>query len=106
MLQRCWLLILCLLASSLIATATVHAGESSGAAQISCGGITHTDNDTGDADKGAPHHHAACHGHNVTAAPNVATLSLILVSRAAPHASQSVRLARHVVDPALRPPRG
>jgi hypothetical protein len=109
MLRRGWFLILCLLASSLVATATVHARESSAAAEISCAGVTHSENDPGeapgDADKGAPHHHPACHGHNVTAASTVAAFSPMTMSRATPLASLAVRLTRRTIDPALRPPR-
>jgi hypothetical protein len=109
MLRHGWLLILCLLASSLVATAAVHAGESSGAAEMSCGGITHTENDTdpapGDGDQGAPHHHAACHGHNVSAPLAALTIAPILVSRSMPRASPPVRLARRTIDPALKPPK-
>ena len=105
MFRRSWILILCLLASSLIATATVHARETSGAVDISCSGVTHSENDTGeDGDQDAPHHHAACHGHNVTATPAVPTLAAVLASRTVPSASQPMRLARRTVDPALRPP--
>lgn len=110
MFRRGWLLILCLLASSLVATAAVHAGESGGRVEISCGGVTHSDDDGGTApsngEQGTLHHHAACHGHNVTvAAPTAPVLAPVMASRATPSASQPVRLARRTIDPALKPPK-
>lgn len=109
MFRRGWLLILCLLASSLVATASVCANETSGAATISCGGLadTHEDADQSqsDAEKGAPHNHAVCHGHGVTVVLPVAALAPVAVSPSAPSPSQPVRLARRTIDPALKPPK-
>ena len=109
MIRRGWLLILCLLASSLVATGTVCASENGNPAAISCGGVTHADNDgdqvPSDSDKGAPHHHAACHGHSVTATPTSPSLSPIVVARVIPSGSYLARLARSTIDPALEPPK-
>lgn len=109
MFRRGWLLILCLLASSLVATATVHAGEASAAAEISCGGVTHSEDDVdaapGNDEPGRPHHHAACHGHNVTAPMSDAALAPMLPARAVPNEAPPARLARRTIDPALKPPK-
>lgn len=109
MFRRGWLLILCLLASSLIATGPVCASDAGAAAAISCGGISDAHDDAvqspGDDDQGTLHHHAACHGHNITVAFAVPTLSPILLTRAAPSPAQPVRLARRTIDPALKPPK-
>ena len=109
MFRRGWLLILCLLASSLVATASVCANETSGAATISCGGIADAHHDAdqspGEAETGAPHNHAVCHGHGVTVVLPVAALAPVMIARTAPRASPPVRLARRTIDPALKPPK-
>ena len=107
MFRRGWLLILCLLASSLVATASVCANETSSTATISCGGVDAHDADQvpSDSDKGAPHDHAVCHGHGVTIVLPVAALAPVAVSRAEPSPSQPVRLVRRTIDPALKPPK-
>lgn len=109
MFGRGWLLILCLLASSLIATASVCANEASSTATISCSGATDAHDDAGQSpgnnEEGTPHNHAVCHGHGVTVVLPVPALAPVMVSRAAPRASQPVRLARRTIDPALKPPK-
>lgn len=104
---RGWLPIFFLLVWSLGATATVHAAESGAAAELSCGGITHDEPDTGQtgSEQGLPHYHATCHGHNVTASPTVLALAPVMASHTTPFPSQPVRLARRTIDPALKPPK-
>ena len=110
MLRAVWLLILSLLAASLVATATVHAQESYGSAELSCSGEVHSEGDgdqaPADADQPVPHHHGACHGHGLTAPAASPALPIVTAARDAPDASTSARLARHLVAPALKPPRG
>jgi hypothetical protein len=109
MLRRAWLLLLCLIASSLVATATTHAQESYSAAEISCGGAPHAEGDAdqlpADGDQPVPHHHGTCHGHNLTATSASASLSPMTIVREAPDASGASRLARRTIDPAIEPPR-
>jgi len=106
MFRRGWILIVCLLASSLVATASVCANETNSTATISCGGVdAHDDSGPAPSDTGAPHNHAVCHGHGVTVVLPVAALAPILLSRTAPSAPQPMRLARRTVDPALKPPK-
>lgn len=109
MFRNGWLLILCLLTSSLIATGSVCAGEASPVSMISCGGVDtgnlDADHVPGDEDKGAPHAHTACHGHSVSAPLAEASLAPLIVIRAEPRAAPSERLARRTIDPALKPPK-
>jgi hypothetical protein len=108
MLRRFWLLTLCLLASSLMATATVHAQERFGTVETCCGGAACADRDAdplpADGDQPAPDHHGSCHGHNLTAEVATPALAPSLAAGEPPAAARAVRLARRTVDPALRPP--
>lgn len=57
-----------------------------------------------DADKGYPHHHAACHDHQV-AAPVESRDGICVADRRAAFASHKAPIWRaHQSDPALRPP--
>ncbi|KQN89977.1 hypothetical protein ASE95_14695 [Sphingomonas sp. Leaf231] len=57
-----------------------------------------------DADKSYPHHHAACHGHQV-ATPAEASVTVALTYRWTEFASHKAPLwLAHQSDPALRPP--
>jgi hypothetical protein len=105
MFRRGWLLILCLLVSSLVASGTVCASENGAASTVSCGATNDAGHVPGDEDKGAPHQHAACHGHSVTATFDGPVLSPVLAVSAAPSASQPERLTRRTIDPALEPPK-
>ncbi len=109
MFRHAWFLVLCLLASSLVATATLHARESDGVAEISCSGAVHVDGDAdqvpADGDENVPHHHGTCHGHNLTAPVASPALLALTTARDAPRAAAMSRLARRTIDPALRPPR-
>ena len=109
MLRRAWVLLLCLLASSLMATATVHAQEGYGAAPASCEGAVHVEGDAdqvpADGDQPFPHHHATCHGHGLSA-PTASPAFLLVTNRGErPSASGTSRLAKRMTDPALEPPR-
>lgn len=108
MLHRAWLLLLCLLASSLVATSTVHAQENY-LAEAACSEMAHIEGDAdeapADGSQPFPHHHGACHGHNVTAPVASLALPPMLIARDAPKASGTSRLAQGMVSPALEPPR-
>ncbi|MDP5280196.1 hypothetical protein Q9Q95_14805 [Sphingomonas sp. DG1-23] len=109
MLRSAWLLLLCLLASSLVAATTVHAQERYSAAEIACGEVEHAEGDAGqgsdDQDRSAPHHHGTCHGHGLSAPAGTASTP-ILTAPEAPDASGATRLARRTIGPVLEPPRG
>ncbi|WP_375195313.1 hypothetical protein [Sphingobium sp.] len=101
-------LFLCLLMSSLVAAATVHAQERPNAPTIECSGVVHSEGDadqsTGDRDSLMPHHHGSCHGGSACL-PVVADGSgpPDLLSDAAPFDAAPV-LARWQTGPDLRPP--
>ena len=109
MLRRWGVFLLGLLACSLVATATVHARESLGVPEISCGGETHTEGDRDqvppDADQSVPHHHGTCHGHAF--AVETDAQSEVKQQRLSNQvfARRGQILASLSVDPALRPPR-
>jgi hypothetical protein len=109
MIRHALLLLLCLLAASLAVTATAHAQESYGAETISCDGTAHVEGDAEpvplDGDQSVPHHHGACHGHNLTAPATSPALAQMIAANLPPGASVSPRLARGIVYPALEPPR-
>ena len=108
MLHRAWLLLLCLLASSLVATATVHAQESAPTAEISCSGTAHAedgDQMPADADQGLPHHHGTCHGHAFAVDSLANVLAVPLLSSLRPIPQPGADPALRAIDPALRPPR-
>lgn len=108
MLRKLWSLLLVVIASSLVVTATVHAREIPGSITIECSGTVHSDGDTdqsqGDSDKAMPHHHGTCHGQSLNV-PAVDKLSSMLRTTALrPFPSSDRAMASHLVDPALRPP--
>lgn len=110
MFRRGWLLVLCLLVSSLMATGTVCASENGAASAISCGatndpGHVPGDEDSVDEKGGAPHQHATCHGHSVTATFDGPALAPVIAVRAIPSAAPPQRLARRTIDPATEPPK-
>lgn len=109
MLQRAWLLILCLIASSLVATATLHAQENAAAMEVSCSGAAHAEADSApvpaDADKGMPHQHGGCHGHAFAVDTSAAVLEIYGRSASQPIAQPSADPSLRAIGPALRPPR-
>jgi hypothetical protein len=109
MLRHGLFLLLCLLASSLLATATVHAREGYAAPETSCGGAAHVEGDAdqvpADGDQPFPHHHGTCHGHGLGAPVASSTFLPTLIEREAPDTSRTARLARRIIGPAFEPPR-
>jgi hypothetical protein len=109
MFRRGWVLLVCLLASSLIATTTVHAREGIPGVELSCSGVTHLSGEAeepaGTADSGQPHHHGACHGHGFATSVSSAAVAVMAPRSQDPVASLFARLAPHTLDTALRPPR-
>jgi len=109
MLARAWSLLLLLLASSLVMTATVHAREVPGqATTIECTGVVHVDGDAdqsqGDADKAIPHHHGTCHGQALSIPQADAIPVTFNIEGARPKPGFDALRALSSVDPALRPP--
>lgn len=108
MLRRLWSLLLVMIASSLVMTATVHAREIPGPVTIECSGTVHSDGDAdqsqGDADKAVPHHHATCHGQTLDVPASDTLPSIARVGGLRPFPTPASAIASHVVDPALRPP--
>ncbi|MHA3793464.1 hypothetical protein [Sphingomonas sp. YL-JM2C] len=107
MARRFWLLFLCLIATSLVATTTTHAREWISETTIECSGAVHSDGDAdqsqGDSDKAMPHHHGSCHG---PAAPVPASMALDHgVATASDYVGRrAAALPSRALDPALRPP--
>jgi hypothetical protein len=110
MFRRAWLVLLCLITSSLVATATVCAQESFAGAGISCGGAVHAEGDADqvrdDAHKGIPHHHGSCHGHAFAVNALPAALPLPPLASARPEPRPKANASLRAFGPALRPPRG
>lgn len=108
MLRRFWSLLLVMIASSLVMTATVHAREIPGPVTIECSGTVHSDGDTdqsqGDADKAMPHHHGTCHGQSLDVPATDAMPSMSHLGDMRPSPAPVSVFASHLVDPALRPP--
>jgi hypothetical protein len=97
-----------MIASSLVMTATVHAGEIPGPITLECSGTVHSDGDAdqsqGDADTAMPHHHATCHGESVSMPSLDAVSWMERVSAERPFPAPDSATETHLVDPALRPP--
>jgi len=109
MFRRAWLLLLCLVASSLVTATTLHAQERYSAAEIACGGAEHAEGTAGqgsaDDDRSATHHHGTCHGHGLTAPAGTSSISTVPIARETLSGLDTARLARWTIDPALEPPR-
>ncbi|PBN43555.1 hypothetical protein [Sphingobium sp. D43FB] len=108
MLRKFWTLLLVMIASSLVMTATVHAQERPGSLAIECSGTIHIDGDTdqsqGDSDKATPHHHGTCHGHSLSAPMTGESLVVAGASGMRSFPSSEGPTASYQGDPALRPP--
>ena len=108
MLRRLWSLLLVMIASSLVMTATVHAREVAGPVTIECSGTVHSGGDAdqsqGDADKAVPHHHATCHGQLLNLPASNALPLMACADGLHPFPAPASAIASHLVDPALRPP--
>lgn len=108
MLRKFWTLLLIMIASSLVVTATVHARELPGALTIECSGTVHSDGDAdqsqGDSDKSVPHHHGSCHGPSLNVPATDGLSATARVSDMRPFPRSDIATASRLVDPALRPP--
>lgn len=108
MLRKLWSLLLIMIASSLVMTATVHAREIPGSVTIECSGTVHSDGDAdqsqGDADKAMPHHHGTCHGQSLNVPATDEAASVTLEAGLLLFPVTVGPMASHLVDPALRPP--
>lgn len=103
------LLLLCLMATSLVATSMAHAGES-----VKCvdSGSTleigHVDGDAdqvpADPDKDSPHHHSSCHNHQVAPESETGAPRVLGIAQGRPVPANAYALTAASVDPALRPP--
>ncbi|MEG3175460.1 hypothetical protein U1872_04400 [Sphingomonas sp. RB3P16] len=108
MLRTLWSLVLVMIASSLMISATVHARELPGPVSIECSGTVHSDGDTdqspGDSDTAISHHHGTCHGASLDV-PATGTLPTLMPANGlrAAYAPDNAPASR-AVDPALRPP--
>ncbi|RZF65943.1 hypothetical protein EWE75_02815 [Sphingomonas populi] len=108
MLRRLQSLLLVIIASSLVMTATVHAREIPGPATIECNGTVHSDGDAdqsqGDADKAMPHHHGTCHSQVLDVPVTDGPSSMARTDTVRPFPTPDSSTASHSVAPALRPP--
>ncbi|WP_395396773.1 hypothetical protein WBP07_29330 [Novosphingobium sp. BL-8A] len=106
--SRWGLALILMLLSSFMATSAIHAQELSGSVIVECSGYVHSEGDAdqspGDADKGAPHHHAGCHGGAsfLPARDMVPELSDMLTQPLP--AARADALGRWISGPDLRPP--
>lgn len=105
--RRLYLLLL-MLVSSFVTSASLHAAEMAGPVTIECSGYVHSDGDfdetQGDADKGVPHHHAGCQG-GISALPSRELVPDIYQLLHAPvPAARVAALGRWISGPDLRPP--
>ncbi|PNU05397.1 hypothetical protein A8V01_16575 [Novosphingobium guangzhouense] len=101
-------LLLYLLVASMMATATVHAQESSVAPVIECSGIVHADGDAdqsrGDPDKGMAGHHSVCHGSAAVFRDALFAGVFPVMRGLSKPAPEAVVLPRWTTGPLLRPP--
>jgi hypothetical protein len=106
--RRLMSLLLMLIASSLVMTATVHARELPGAAMIECSGTVHSQGDAdqsqGDSDKAVPHHHGTCHSSAMQMPASDKLPPSLMGSRMIPLAGADQVLASGSIEPGLRPP--
>ncbi len=107
--RRLSALYLCLmLALSLGFGSVAHAAEGPGAELSTATSIGHADGDgdqvPADSEKGYPHHHGGCHGHDLGVPVTPNRVASIAGPRATPTAWYNVPMALPHSDPALRPP--
>ncbi|RVT95046.1 hypothetical protein EOD43_04150 [Sphingomonas crocodyli] len=108
MVSRFLTLVLALLASSLVMTATVHAREIPGPVTVECSGAVHSEGDAdqsqGDSDKAIPHHHGSCHGQAMNL-PATEAISLAHYDRDMRlRSAADLGIPSSPVEPGLRPP--
>ncbi|TPG47156.1 hypothetical protein EAH76_22370 [Sphingomonas glacialis] len=108
MLRRLWSLLLVMIASSLVMSATVHAREIPGPMTIECSGTVHSDDDAdqspGDADNAISHHHGTCHGASLDVPATEALPMLVRADSLRAVSAPDSAPASRAIDPALRPP--
>lgn len=108
MLRKLWSLLLVMIASSLVMTATVHAQEMPGIVTIECSGAVHSEGDAdqsqGDSDKAVPHHHGTCHGPSLNLPATDELAAMVRAEGMRPFPGSDSAIASRLVDPALRPP--
>jgi hypothetical protein len=108
MLRKFWSLLLIMIASSLVVTATVHAQEILGSLTIECSGTVHSDGDAdqsqGDSDNALPHHHGSCHSPSLNVPATDEMSGAMRASSMRPFPASDNVLASRLLDPALRPP--
>ena len=109
MFRHAWLLLQCLLASSLVLTATLHAQESYGVTDTNCAAPSHVGEKAeqipADSDQPVPHHHGTCHGHNLTAPVASPAFLPVMTAGGTPGSSTTSHLLDRTIGPALEPPR-
>lgn len=97
-----------LMATSLLATTTVHAQEFPGAEAVDCSGFVHSEGDAdesqGDADKGIPHHHASCHSAAAFVPQVSDNLLAVRPIKAVKPSFDAANVDRWSIGPDLRPP--
>lgn len=107
--QRLSALLLCLLlALSLGFGSVAHAVEGRGVEVSANPSIGHTDNDgdqvPADDQKGYPHHHGGCHGHDIGVPMGLNPIPSLTGLRVTPPAWNNGPMALASSEPALRPP--
>ncbi|HWJ68437.1 MAG TPA: hypothetical protein VNS79_00070 [Sphingobium sp.] len=106
MLGRSFIL-LCLIVSSLVTTAVVHAQEVPSQAVLDCSGTMHVDDDRdqtpADADPGVAHHHG-CHAPSAFMPAGSNEVGVFAPGAMRPVGMAPVPPARLSLDPDLRPP--
>ena len=103
------LLTICMVALSLFATTTAHAGESFGCVDTGTAleiGHAEGDRDQVPADdgKGYPHHHGGCQGHQIAAPAEEDSVLLQRIALVQPIPTNSYARPAATADPALKPP--
>lgn len=105
-----WLgsLLMLLVASSLVMTATLHAHGTVERIVADCSGAIHTDGDgdksQGDSDSAVPHHHVTGHCHLLAVPISDGVASSMRPTGMIPTANADEVLVSHLVEPGLRPP--
>ena len=104
------LLTMLMLLASLGVSTVAHAGEPFGCTDMVASASTQDHVDCGmvdvpaDADKGYPHHHGVCHGHQIAAADEAYSTSHPRRERGLTLAADAARLSTVPSEAALEPP--
>lgn len=108
--RQAWtLLILCMMTMALLTSSVSHAMEGYSCIDAQTAAADgHADGDgdqvPADSDKGYPHHHNTCHGHQVAQRTATDTLAGRFVAKSVPVPAELSLPMLAAVDPALRPP--